>query len=164
MMSLKKKAFIAIIIIILLVSSLPTFLNSNSRISYLPTYADEVSAGRFLATLYGTGKNLNFYSTTWSDSFSSIYTYYAGRGEEGDSAYHNVTAYWQRINTLVNIFETKHGFSDSTNLFVVSLKFNMNAQHLLGITPRDENWTRVVSLLSQNNIVYNNQNVVLYSP
>ena len=163
MLSMKKKPFIYLIIAILLVSSFSTFLTSNYRISYAPTYPDEIAAGNFLGVSYGTGNNLLLYSTTWSDSFASIVTYNAGRSEEGDSAYNNVDTYWQRINTLVYTFESQSASTGIDSLFVVSGKFNLDAQHLLGIKSDDEHWIKIVATLSQDNRVYSNGNVVLFA-
>jgi hypothetical protein len=157
----KRKSLLSLALIVLIIMSFPTFLVNNSRVSYSTIYPTEVSAGNFLADSYGTGTNVQLFSTIWCESFTYLKTYNAMSFNEGDIAYTSIDQYWHQVNLVLNFFENNVA---NEKIFIRSDKFGMASQHLLSISPSDPKWIVYMEKLSQNNQIYSNGKITFYAP
>ncbi len=159
----KKAWFKFLVVAVLIAFSFTTFLANNSRATYLAQYPTEIAAGEFVSSCYGQGNNLHIYSTYWSETFANLDVGNASVSIEGGGAYDSVDAFWQKMNRLLLDFRGVQA-SGQDPIFVYSDKFEMSAQHLLGILPDDPAWSNFEGNLSRDNQVFSNENVVLFSP
>jgi len=149
----RRKHFLTIVCLLLMVLSLPTFLANNGRITYGALYPTEVSAGNFLESSYGKGVGLNIYSGGWAYNFIYFNLYNARVATEGQSVYMSTPKeYWEQIQIVRVNFEKGEG----DKIFIFSEKIKMTPQHLLGITPEDPQWKDFMGDLQKNDKIYSN--------
>jgi hypothetical protein len=164
MLTFKSRRYFNHFVVILLIAlSCSTFLAYNGRITYSSIYHSEVQAGNIIAQSFGRGDNTEFYTSVWSGSFTYLKSYDASIVNEGDPAYNSTSDYWNQVGVVIQYFE-RHLDEHKNKLFIYSVKFKMEPQHILGISPNATDWNQYFSQLYDNNQVYSNGDITFFTP
>lgn len=146
--------------IMLLVLSLPVLLMYNAGLCTNTVYSYDHAIGGFVISNYGSNQ-LDIFTT---ESTKILLTGYLP-----DDSFHfsiapqlvpNRTELWQNMNYLVNDFEAK----SSNAIFVLSEKFRLPTGDPASIQPSDPKWVEFTKRLANNNLVYTNRHIEIYTP
>jgi hypothetical protein len=150
----------------------PTFLSNADTVSRDTTYQHELAAGQFIASIYGRGEGLVYYSIGPGLVFPMLYTPDAqvrtmpeGRGIDEDSV-------WRTMRTLLRNFFGIYDQSDQAwmpipgyhTILISSWKMRTQFQEKVGIPPDHSNWDEVERELASATKIYDNHYLQMYVP
>jgi hypothetical protein len=156
----KKYAF-TFIFASLLIFSLPTFLTNMDTFCAVHIYSRELQTGMFINSIYERGNGVNLYSYSPVLQFA---TFYAPESHiiTGPEAYGlEEEEMWSAFYGIMDRF---HNPFRSPNLFVNSIKAKLQYWEYQKVSPDDPKWAKLDESLLQNNKVYENGLIQLYSP
>ncbi len=154
---------------------LPTFLSNADTVSRDTTYAHELTAGQFTASVYGKGEGLLFYSMGPGLVFPVLYTPDAKLRMTSEARGIDEEHVWLGIRTQLRGFFGIYDWGDQAGrpipgytggrvLFVSSWKMRTNFQEKIGIPPSHPNWDAMEMELSSAMRIYDNRYLQLYVP
>ena len=156
----KKHAF-TFIYASLLIFSFPTFLTNMHMFCANYIYSRELQTGIFISSIYEKGSGVNLYSYSPVLQFA---TFYAPESHiiTGPEAYGlEEKEMWSAFYGIIDKF---HNPLHSPNLFVNSIKAKLQYWEFQKVSPDDPKWAKLDESLLQNNKVYENGLIQLYSP
>jgi hypothetical protein len=156
----KKYAF-TFIFASLLIFSFPTFLTNADTFCAVRIYSQELQTGMFINSIYERGDDINLYSYSPVLQFA---TFYAPESHiiTGPEAYGlEEEEMWSAFYGVLDRF---HNPLHSSNLFVNSIKAKLQYWEYQKVSPDDPKWAKFDESLLQDNKVYENGLIQLYSP
>jgi hypothetical protein len=152
----------AILLVIILALSVPTFLVHNDRVGIAAIYPQEISTSKFLSSCYGNGEALNIVGDSSTDRQILLdmpeanYESFLSYTEE------NEDQVWSGLALLVKDFESP-GESYNNSLFLYSGRLASNFTYLFRVDPTsDPKWQLLNETLNQNSLIYNNGMMEVY--
>jgi hypothetical protein len=152
----------ALLVILLLILSFPTFLVFNNRISTDTFYSYEMSAGEFLERSYGNGEGLTVVNPYVAvmyyvpDAYPEMGYWYPGHSRTEDE-------FWQRVDDIVEVYSISRG---GHTLFMMHDRLKVLGEFLIGISSSDPYWqvveNRIKDELIDNSNIYDSGYAQIY--
>lgn len=152
----------ALLVILCLVISFPTFLVFNNKIGTDAFYSYEMTSGEFLERSYGNGEGL----TVVNPCIPATYYLPGAHSEMGYWYATNVgneDEFWQKIDAIVGAYSTSRG---GHALFMVVDRLEVTGESVVGISPTDPRWQgiedEIGDSLMDTSRIYDNGHVQTY--
>jgi len=141
-----EKTGIILLVGVLFIVSFPSFLVEGKDVSAFAVYPQEITAGKYLQSLYGDGTSLTVYTN--QPEVPDILHYYLpsaiARSPTPYYLLYNKEALFQDMNGIVNNFEQKNRYS----IFVFSEKTLISVKQTYGIDLNDPYWINMKKQLA----------------
>ena len=148
----------AIISIVFLILSFPTFLVNNASISTMNVYKYELSAGEFVEANYDE-KSLFFASDIITVFTNEYYVPDADLRNPPEPYFmSSEEEVWLAINELFSEFEGHSGPA----VFVLTERFDQPYRSIISIEPSDPARIEFLSRISSKDMIYNNGHTLIY--
>lgn len=150
---------IAIMAVVTLSLSLPSFLMHETSFTTNAVYSYELATGEFLQSAYGNGEELALFSSASGYTYSYYMSEVHFTTTAAPEKYLPEDEFWPEIEKLLEGFEQSN---TENSVFVLTDRFRRAAGHPMEIEETDPQWLIFIERLEKQNKVYDNGSAHIY--